>query len=282
MVRETIIPPHPASSAHPILPATTNPFQQSCIRLKKHHRPASNSRKGTSRSWRKKSPQSAHVGLQLFPQLRRLSCPCNQKSTARSWARRRQVYRGASKVYHGAEEGKFNRDERKFNRDESRPAALAPPSPMLRSRSDTRGPNPKGGHTYGTGADEKGGREGEGMRSEQGALGPCCCASGGRAAAAREGWGFYKLCGRAVREKRSAAVISLHLQNIIKTITFLGLFLFQAILQSLAADRHPAAALCRRVTNHLQSILLLPPSPGEPHSSTPLKLQPRPSQHPYS
>lgn len=38
-------------------------------------------------------------------------------------------------------------------------------------------------------------------------------------------WGFYKL-RHAVREKRSAAVISLHLQNIIKTITFLDLFYF--------------------------------------------------------
>lgn len=56
---------------------------------------------------------------------------------------------------------------------------------------------------------------------------------------------------------------------------------FQAVLRSLAADWHPAAALCRRVTNHLQSILLLPPSLGEPHSSTRLKLQPRPLQHPY-
>lgn len=38
-------------------------------------------------------------------------------------------------------------------------------------------------------------------------------------------WGFHEL-RHAVREKRSAAVISLHLQNIIKTITFLHLLFF--------------------------------------------------------
>lgn len=60
---------------------------------------------------------------------------------------------------------------------------------------------------------------------------------------------------RALQEKRSAAVISLHLQNIIKTITCLGLYIyFPGHSPELVADWHPAAALCRRATNHSSSI----------------------------
>lgn len=112
------------------------------------------------------------------------------------------------------------------------------------------------------------------MRRKPGALSPRNCMSRGRDAAAREGWGFYELCG-SMAEKRSAAVISLHLQNIIDHHLPPFIF-FQAVLRSQAADWHPAAALCRRVANHSPSILLLPASPGEPHSSASLKLRPRP------
>lgn len=106
------------------------------------------------------------------------------------------------------------------------------------------------------------------MKSKQSALSSCCCMSTGHDVAAEEGWRFWEIYGGDAGGKTIGCCYQPAPAECDKNNHLPGFI--SRLSPEPSRVWHPAAALCRRVTNHLR----LPPFLGEPHSSPHSELQP--------